>query len=216
MQQYIGTKVAYKPDDTASWRVFYYDETGEFGTKNTLYLKRDFVSNNINLSGHINHISSDDGEIMRQINPKWAMSDNSEINLVNERCAAWLCDPKEWEQYKTSDARYAIGGPSVEMFMKAFNVYKENDINSTLLVNKIGNSNGYSVGVNDSYPYNFRTSSGSIEPGPENIFMGSGTYQWLASPSVKSSISVRNYYAYISADSYNVKSMGVCPIVSII
>ena len=108
--------------------------------------------------------------------------------------------------------------------MKAFNVYKENDINSTLLVNKIGNSNGYSVGVNDSYPYNFRTSSGSIEPGPENIFMGSGTYQWLASPSVKSSISVifvlgygdRNYYAYISADSYNVKSMGVCPIVSII
>lgn len=42
------------------------------------------------------------------------------IEQENEHCVAWLCDPDVWNNnYKIDQADYAIGSPSVEMYMKS-------------------------------------------------------------------------------------------------
>lgn len=62
------------------------------------------------------------------MNPLWATKGNTveaettTISNLNEQAAAWLCDPSKWTAYCDTDkANYAIGGPSVEMYVKSYN-----------------------------------------------------------------------------------------------
>ena len=223
LKQYIGTKITdYNPTAGGTWRIFYYDEAGEFGTAGKLYLKRDFDSSlatSLNISG--TYADTDDAIIkMKAMNPKWAASTNSSlIDLNNEKAVAWLCDPKNWTNYKTAEADYAIGSPSVEMYMKAFNVWKTGNKDATNLICKVENVNGYSVGANGVYENSgYWTNNNTIEEGPNNIFMTAGeNYFWLASPSSYDDYGVRDVYsnyAYVSGGSCTTTS-GVCPVVSL-
>ena len=223
LQAHIGDLVEYNPTAGGKWRIFYYDEAGEFGTAGKLYLKRDFVSNDTTLSIYTSYTPSTQGlEIMKAMNPKWRDSAYSDIDLENEHCVAWLCDPTKWTNYKTTEADYAIGSPSVEMYMKAYNVWKDNNKNSTTLICKIGNENGYSVGAQNSYTWNgsneYYTGNNSIEAGQNNIFMTAGeNYWWLASPSSSGYggvLYVRGNNALVSNNYYS-SSIGVCPVVSL-
>ena len=223
LQKYIGTKIIdYNPTAGGTWRIFYYDEAGEFGTAGKLYLKRDFDSSlqkALNVSG--TYTNTDESIIkMKAMNPKWAASTNaSSIDLENEKAVAWLCDPTNWTTYKTAEADYAIGSPSVEMYMKAYNVWKDNNKDSTTLICKIGNANGYSVGANGTYANSGSYTNGStIEAGPNNIFMTAGENYWrLASPSSNSNdkvLDVNGNSARVGRNYYS-SSLGVCPVVSL-
>ena len=110
---------------------------------------------------------------MKAMNPKWAASTNaSSIDLNNEKAVAWLCNPANWKNYKTAEADYAIGSPSVEMYMKAFNVWKTGNKDATNLICKVESANGYSVGANGTYDNDgYWTNANTIEAGPNNIFM---------------------------------------------
>ena len=219
LQAHIGDLVEYNPTAGGKWRIFYYDEAGDFGTAGKLYLKRDFVSNDTKLSSYINYTPTSLGlAIMKAMNPKWRDSSYSSIDLENEHCVAWLCDPTNWTSYKTTEADYAIGSPSVEMYMKAYNVWKDNNKDSTTLICKIENANGYSVGANGTYDNSgYYTNNNTIEAGSNNIFMTAGTnHWWLASPSSSSSsyvLYVNGYYAYVRSNPGS--SYGVCPVVSL-
>ena len=222
LKQYIGKKITdYNPTAGGTWRIFYYDEAGEFGTAGKLYLKRDFVSNDTNLNNYTSYTPSAEGlAIMKAMNPKWRDSTNaSSIDLENEHCVAWLCDPTNWTNYKTAEADYAIGSPSVEMYMKAFNVWKTGNKDATNLICKVESANGYSVGANGTYANSGKwTNANTIEVGPNNIFMTEGhNYWWLASPSSANSshvLFVSGHYAYVSSGSYS-GTNGVCPVVSL-
>ena len=150
-------------------------------------------------------------------------SSYSSIDLENEHCVAWICDSKNWTNYKTTEADYAIGSPSVEMYMKAFNVWKDNNKDSTTLICKIGNANGYSVGAQNSYTWNgsneYYTGNNSIEAGPNNIFMTAGYnyWWWLASPSSSNSsnvLIVNGDIACVGGGPYD-RAWGLCPVVSL-
>ena len=63
---------------------------------------------------------------MKQMNPAWKAK-NGTIDKNNEKAVAWLCDTGEWTAYATPDnsalqqyVRYAIGGPSIEMYAKSY------------------------------------------------------------------------------------------------
>ena len=221
LQQYIGTKIIdYNPTAGGTWRIFYYDEAGEFGTAGKLYLKRDFVSNDTTLSSYTSYTPTSKGlEIMKAMNPKWRDSSYSSIDKENEHCVAWLCDPDVWNNsYKTAEADYAIGSPSVEMYMKAFNVWKTGNKDATNLICKV-KSYGYSVGANGTYTHSGDyTNDYTIEAGPNNIFMTAGSNDWwLASPSsfnASSVLHVYGNYANVNCDSYS-RTYGVCPVVSL-
>ena len=225
LQAHIGDLVEYNPTAGGKWRIFYYDEAGEFGTAGKLYLKRDFDSSltkSLSVSGTYTNTSEAIIK-MKAMNPKWAESTNSSsIDLNNEKAVAWLCDPANWTNYKTAEADYAIGSPSVEMYMKAFNVWKDNNKDSTTLICKIGSQYGYSVGAKNSYTWNgsneYGTGNNSIEAGPNNIFMTAGeNYWWLASPSSYDSprvLNVRGDNTFVGYNSYGL-TLGVCPVVSL-
>ena len=222
LKQYIGTEIIdYNPTAGGKWRIFYYDEAGDFGTAGKLYLKRDYVSRDTTLSSYTSYTPTTQGlAIMKAMNPKWRDSSYLSIDLENEHCVAWLCDPDVWNnRYKTTEADYAIGGPSVEMYMKAYNVWKDNNKDSTTLICKIGNANGYSVGANGTYNNSgYFTNNNTIEAGPNNIFMtAENNHWWLASPSSSSDdcvLNVNGYYARVGDGLYS-HALGVCPVVSL-
>ena len=224
LKQYIGTKITdYNPTAGGTWRIFYYDADGDFGTAGKLYLKRDFVSNDTTLSSYIGYTPSEQGlEIMKLMNPKWRdypTAGANAIDLENEHCIAWLCDPTNWTDYKTAEADYAIGSPSVEMYMKAFNVWKTGNKDATNLVCKVESENGYSVGANGTYDNEgWATNYDTIEAGPNNIFMTAGeNYWWLASPSSYNSnnvLAVDGYNAFVSLTSH-IGTIGLCHVVSL-
>ena len=224
LKQYIGTKITdYNPTAGGTWRIFYYDEAGDFGTAGKLYLKRDYDSSlkkTLDVSG--TYTNTDEAIIkMKAMNPKWAASTNaSSIDLKSEHFVVYLCDPVNWTDYKTAEADYAIGSPSVEMYMKAFNVWKTGNKDATNLICKIGSQYGYSVGANGTYDNNgVITNDNTIEAGPNNIFMtAGGNYWWLASPSSH----IASYVLFVSGNSacvcvnsYNSTFNGVCPVVSL-
>ena len=220
LQSHIGDLVEYNPTAGGKWRIFYYDEAGEFGTAGKLYLKRDYVSNDTNLGDYSSYTPTSQGlAIMKAMNPKWRDSSYSSIDLKNEHCVAWLCDPTNWTSYKTAEADYAIGSPSVEMYMKAYNVWKTGNKDATNLVCKVESANGYSVGANGNYANSgYYTASDTIEAGPNNIFMTAGSnWWWLASPSSDNYnivLLVNGNGANVYRDSYS-NTNGVCPVVSL-
>ena len=222
LQAHIGDLVEYNPKAGGKWRIFYYDEAGDFGTAGKLYLKRDFdtsLKKGLNAGG--TYTNTDEAIIkMKAMNPKWAASTNaSSIDLENEKAVAWLCNPANWTDYKTAEADYAIGSPSVEMYMKAFNVWKIGNKDATNLICKVERANGYSVGANGTYANSGDwTNDNIIEAGPNNIFMTAGRYYWwLASPCSISSDLVLcedGYHAIVNASPYSA-AYGVCPVVSL-
>ena len=127
-QAYYGKKVTnYKASDsdTNTYRIFYVDKDNYFKDGyNTIYLKADF-------SGSVSCSTSYDASktLIKKMNPLWATKGNTveaettTISNLNEQAAvAWLCDPSKWTAYCDTDkANYAIGGPSVEMYVKSYN-----------------------------------------------------------------------------------------------
>ena len=142
-QAYYGKKVTnYKASDsdTNIYKIFYVDKDNYFKDGyNTIYLKADF-------SGSVSCSTSYDASqtLIKKMNPLWATKGNTvaakttTISNPNEQAAAWLCDPSKWTAYCDTDkANYAIGGPSVEMYVKSYNQ----------AYNGITDSNVYTLGA---------------------------------------------------------------------
>ena len=174
----------YTPEAGGVWRVFYYDDKGYFGTAKTLYIKTDASSiRRIQISKYSGYSASEEGiSMMKKMNPKWRNSSYSVIDLENERQVSWLCDTKNWMQYKNDEANFAIGAPSVEMYVRAYNIWKQNNIDGNALICKIGNSYGYSIGSDGKYNSN-EASIKALESGPNGVFNDTSTYSIVASPS---------------------------------
>ena len=200
-QAYYGKKVTnYKASDsdTNTYRIFYVDKDNYFKDGyNTIYLKADF-------SGSVHCSTSYDASqtLIKRMNPLWATKENTvaaettTISNKNEQAAAWLCDPSKWTAYCDTDkANYAIGGPSVEMYVKSYNQthgddalgcqYQTNTVPGYIYKVKdtIQNSGWYTNDNTLDYSMTYK----SMYCGQNGKRTGSW---WLASPSAHSSISV--------------------------
>ena len=139
-EAYYGKKVTNYNANGKTYRIFYVDKDNYFkGGYNTIYLKADY-------SGSVPCSTSYDPSqtLIKKMNPLWATKENTvaaettTISNPNEEAAAWLCDPSKWTAYcDTEKANYAIGGPSVEMYVKSYNQ----------AYNGITDSNVYTLGA---------------------------------------------------------------------
>ena len=149
LKQYIGTKVTDYTSGGGIWRLYYYDGDNYFGDgKGTIYLKRDYNSSlKVKLTEHQSTATANGTAKMKQMNPKWRDSSNSSaIDVNTEKSTAWLCDSNNWKTYcNSSIAIYAIGSPSVEMHMRAINVYLSGNPEKVGFECKILDTTGYSV-----------------------------------------------------------------------
>jgi len=228
-QAYYGKKVTnYKASDsdTNTYKIFYVDKDNYFKDGyNTIYLKADFSSGSVSCSTSYDASQT----LIKKMNPLWATKGNTvaakttTISNQNEQAAAWLCDPSKWTAYCDTDkANYAIGGPSVEMYVKSYNQTHGDDALGCQY--QTNNVPGYIYKVNNTIQNDgWYTNSNTLDYSMTYKSMYCGQkgnktgYWWLASPSAYSSNVVCSVYgdnAYLSGD-YYYGSNGVSPLVSL-
>ena len=199
-QAYYGKKVTnYKASDsdTNTYKIFYVDKDNYFKDGyNTIYLKADF-------SGNVSFLTSYDASqtLIKKMNPLWATKGNTvaakttTISNPNEQAAAWLCDPSKWTAYCDTDkANYAIGGPSVEMYVKSYNQTHGDDALGCQY--QTNGAPGYGYKVNNTIQNNGLYTNDTLDYSMtyKSMYCGqngkkTGSW-WLASPSANSSADV--------------------------
>ena len=104
---------------TNVWRLFYQDS-------NYTYLITDECVGSYMPSDYYGKYTSgaDVSTVGQKLNPMLLEAGNFFSNSnTNENilATAWLTDPNKWAQFKNSDAVFAIGSPTVELYVKSFN-----------------------------------------------------------------------------------------------
>ena len=226
-QAYYGKKVTNYNANGKTYRIFYVDKDNDFKDGyNTIYLKADY-------SGIVSCSTSYDASktLIKKMNPLWATKGNTveaettTISNENEQAAAWLCDPSKWTAYCDTDkANYAIGGPSVEMYVKSYN--QTHGDNALGCQYQTHDAPGYGYKVkgtiqNSGWYTNDDTLDYSMTY--KSMYCGQNGNKtgdwWLASPSADVSGSgyvcrVGGYWARLGNGSYG-SGDGVSPLVSL-
>lgn len=182
MGQYLGMKVDYTPyskfsdrGTSTTYRLFYVDINNDFGDgAGTIYLKADQDGKNKTLNS-IDTTNKTDVNVMAAFNPKWNTSYSSSTNN-NAKYTKYLLDKGIWKGYTdTGDlttatiANYAVGAPSLEMWIKSYNAFlAKNPVSGKYAYNctvtrdatngptGFQDGNGYYVGYNDTYEIEYR------------------------------------------------------------
>ena len=135
-----------------------------------------------------------------------------------------MCDTSKWTTYYDgTKANYAIGSPSLEMYADSYN--KTHNSNSLIYTctpttgtKSTNDGNGYFVGANGTYSNTGgNTNYNTIDTSQNGIYMVSGKYFWLASPSACTTSFVSDVSggrAYVDCRSLHI-TLGVRPLVSL-
>ena len=209
-----------------TYRIFYIDTEGKFGDKNTVYLKADWTANDTSLTTYTP--SGTDLETYKKLNPSWATQRGNSTSSwhTNEKAAAWLCSPSQWTIYcDTSKANYAIGSPTVEMYVASYNQVSHTTGNYTLgATYRETNVPGYIYTLDGKQPtgYNgdYSTNVDTLDYiGYNSMYCGKteNCYRWLASPSAYDYEYVclaGGGSASLGNDHYGL-TYGICPLISL-
>ena len=126
-----GQRVQYGTNSSIVWRIFYIDTENKYGDgENTIYLKADYnqyMRINIAYKYTNEYEVKSSYPIMERMNQKWRDANDGTTTITSEstrgrKAAAYMCDPDVWSTtYATSLANYAIGSPSVDMYVDSYN-----------------------------------------------------------------------------------------------
>ena len=192
-EKYYGQVAQNYTQGGLTYRIFYVDTDNKFKDgKNTIYLKAEYKDKK-SLITDINGLTEEDITKYKNMNPLWAGQkgtiNKSNLNN-NEKAAAWLCAPSQWTNYADSSIKgsYAIGGPSVEMYVKSYNDVTHSTgtaKNGLSIESSTKNVTGYIYKIDNTIQNNgWYTANNTIDnTGYNNMYAKSGTYWWLASPS---------------------------------
>ena len=225
-EKYYGKKVTNYTAGGKTYRIFYIDTEGKFGDKNTVYLKADWTANDTYLTTYTP--SGTDLETYKKLNPSWATQRGNSTSSwhTNEKAAAWLCSPSQWTIYcDTSKANYAIGSPTVEMYVASYNQVSHTTGNDKLgATYRATNVPGYIYTLDGKQPtgYNgdYSTNVDTLDYiGYNSMYCGKteNCYRWLASPSAYDYEYVclaGGGSASLGIDHYGL-TYGICPLISL-
>lgn len=183
---YIGTYVQYDCTYGGTWQIFFLDTENKFKDgKNTLYLKRVYDNTKIWAdASYEDYTESKSQQWMEKLNPLWKQIDG-QIDNKNEKKASYLCFARNWDNYYNPEvAEYAIGSPSIEMYMDAYNQwggYEEGK--GPLSYDYKIDGYGYDVGVNgDYFIKGTMQRDNTLKSGTNDVFYTLHNYWWIASP----------------------------------
>lgn len=174
-----------------TYRIFYVDKDNKYGDgKNTVYLKADYTEGKA-LSTDISKLTNSDLILYKRMNPIWSAKrggiDATSWNN-NEKAAALLCAPSQWTAYVDEDkASYAIGGPSVEMYIDSYNQVPHTEAGNYTLraIYSETDSPGYIYTIDGTIQNNgWTTNLETVDNiGYNSMYAQSEKYWWLTSPS---------------------------------
>lgn len=133
-------------------------------------------------------------------------SDNANRNM---KATAYLLDTEIWKGFKNSTkAKYAIGAPTLDMFVASYNTRFAKQIET--IVQEEGYKLKFTDG--DSYEYSLATYDYLTAQQYKDNY---AAYMWLASPSAISSTNLMNvkFGGSVSNSSYEGSELGVRPLV---
>jgi len=161
-------------------------------------------SNGIAYTGSANVASFEYG---KNYNDMWLEYCSIDIQTNTAKATAYLCDPSNFEQYKDGKARYAAGGPTIEIIMGS--VF-EKGVNNTSEYFQNINSTGYQK-------KNVLTTNMQLSDIKRELYYTNGTY-WVASPNGshegRALYFDKDYSLLINANSTPAsKNIGIRPIV---
>ena len=231
-EKYYGQVAQNYTQGDLTYKIFYVDKENKFGDgANTIYLKADYKTGTT-LSSYINYTpTGSDLETYKKMNPSWAAQRGSNTSNWNnnEHAASWLCSPSQWTTYvDSSKANYAIGGPSVEMYVESYNQVSHNqEGNNTLgATYRDTSAPGYIYTLNGAQSTisnsDYWTGIDSLDyKGYNSMYAGqNGTKSgdwWLASPSSHTSSRVCYVFGYDATlnNNYFSNTLGAGPLVSL-
>lgn len=118
VSDYYGKEVTNYTQNGLKYRLFYVDLDGKYGDAGTSYIIADSIVKSDKLSSYKTY-EAVNNSVMKKLNPQWSISDGV-IDNKNENIVSWLCNPKEWSEYANENANYAVGGPSMEMYVDSY------------------------------------------------------------------------------------------------
>ena len=232
-EKYYGQVAQNYTQGDLTYRIFYVDKENKFGDgANTIYLKADYKKTTT-LSSYISYTpTGSDLEKYKKMNPSWAAQRGSSTSSwnYNEHAAAWLCSPSQWTTYvDSSKANYAIGGPSVEMYVKSYNQVSHNQegnytlgatYRDTSAPGYIYTLNGAQSTISNS---DYSTGTDSLDyKGYNSMYAGQNGsksgWWWLTSPSSYTSnyvCIVDGSLATLDTSNYYYNAGGAGPLVSL-
>ena len=176
-----GDKVDYvsKGDSSLIWRIFYDDEDYVYLISSKSDGSNTVESCQLNQYPGSTKAYSGSADItdsfLQSLNSQWFdMVKDAPTRNSNAKAIAYLMDQDVWDEYKDSEgnASYAIGGPTLELFMNSYNKSEETTTNEIEITDCT--STGYSE--NTSGDWLLETFNNGIYNN------GTGSYWWLASP----------------------------------
>ena len=168
-----GDRVNYvsKGDSSLIWRIFYDDEdyvyliSSKTDGSNTVesYNFMDFTEILMNYSGSTDITDT----FLQSLNSKWFEKLEGGSNQGSAIITAYLMDQSVWDEYKDNEGktRYAIGGPTLEVFINSYNKSQKTEREVTV------SGSGYAT---DPSVYSISTVCNGI--------YNNGTNWWIVSP----------------------------------
>ena len=111
------------------WRLFYQDSKYTYLINDeltrTYYKPSDYYTTIKNKDGELKYQTGADVSIVGQkLSPQISSLFTKDFGNINIKTTAWLTDTSDegmWAEYKNSDAVFAIGSPTVELFAASYN-----------------------------------------------------------------------------------------------
>ncbi len=109
--------------EAGAWRLFYQNADYTYLISDNIIDKRDTLQNLYTKAGWDAKTGADVSDIGQGLNSmfKDAGGFTSSNTNRNIKAVGYLTDPAQWEKYKGPDAIFAIGGPTIELFVESFN-----------------------------------------------------------------------------------------------
>ena len=216
----------------STWRIFYAD------TENIYLIADDYISFDNAPKGKKGTLITKHGDYMLAMlyvvkdydgatsidstfANKWLSSywkNNSTSTNQNIKAVAYILDTSVWNTlYKGENAEYAIGGPTVEMFVKSWNDTHSGEKQKACSADLDVDANGYGYKVKAANG-DYELSSLLAQDEYNSIYVKSdpskASGMWIASPSAyeRNSLMYAGSY-YFSFCSYNPNDIGFRPVV---
>ena len=224
--EYYGKTVTnYTANGVSDWKIFHSDGTNIYlisseylpldkipATKNGSTFTKGAYAKSATLISAVDDSNYSSGSENISINNparKWLnlYLDNYSSTSNNMKAVAYMLDTDVWNVYKTDEAKYAIGGPTIEMLMESYNNKK-----GTNYQVKVENAIGYKINDEDNAKiFDISEILYVLHNGTES----GADAMWISSPSNISSNDVMyvGFNGYVSGSGYRYNGTGFRPVV---
>ena len=180
----IGTVVNGYNAQSLEWQIFYADQSETFLISKTYATSSIFPIPLKGVDKQQEYEGSKDVKASSyglKWNSKWLAKCTTESEDSNAKATAYLCDSNNWKSYVQSPATYAVGGPTLELFIASWN--KSQNTNLSLVDDEI-DKDGY-VADKPEELYTSWPINSNIKNGAYYVTNSTSNYNndyWLASP----------------------------------